>query len=195
MESNTQFKTNVLVQPSRSQVLLILLVLLSGVCFVTGFAFLWEGKPNSWVPFIIGIPLCIFVITAWFRAQKDTDLENSNPTTIRGSDGNSITTDTRALLSPQSVQNMEKLLCAITHREPLPEPDGLVDENGVPIPNSKIEAQERVNKANMQAGEITDVATDQLGLKVSNEVGTQPLLDEPFSQAIIDTNEERKLNK
>lgn len=188
MESQAQLHTNVQVTPVRSQVVLVSLILLAGLCFTAGFAFLWEDKPFSWVPLLFGTLLCSAVIVAWFRAQKDTDLENAKPTTMQDGAGNQITTDTRALASPESVQNMERLFCALTHREPLPEPDGLIDRLGNPIPDSKEEAIVRVTEANNEAQRLTNIATAGFGTEVEVESGIQPLLDEPYSIEVVQTN-------
>lgn len=188
MASKASLNTSVQVRPSRSQVVLVLLILVSAGCFFTGFAFLWEGKDSSWVPLSIGVFLCAFVVFAWFRAQKDTDLENSSPTTFADGSGNQITTDTRALMSPAGVQNMERLFSVLAHRSPLPEPDGLIDDKGNPIPNTEKEARARVRAANQEAQAVTDKAVDILGVRSENEYGVQPLTDEPYSEYMVRTN-------
>jgi len=47
MGSEAQLKTDVQVRPSGSQVVLVSLILLAGVCFISGFAFLWENKDDA----------------------------------------------------------------------------------------------------------------------------------------------------
>nr|VFK59955.1 MAG: hypothetical protein BECKUNK1418G_GA0071005_100957 [Candidatus Kentron sp. UNK]VFK70179.1 MAG: hypothetical protein BECKUNK1418H_GA0071006_102457 [Candidatus Kentron sp. UNK] len=169
-------------------VVLVSLIFLAGVCFISGFAFLWESKDYAWVPLSIGAILCLFVIVAWFRAQKDTDLENATPTTVADSFGNQITTDTRALTSLVAVKNIGELFTDLMHREPLPEPDGLIDDKGNPIPNTEREAKNKVDQANDKAKEITNLATNAFGIPAESESGIQPLVEEPFSTNIIGTN-------
>lgn len=188
MVSKATLNTGLKVRPSRSQVVLALLTLVSAGCFFAGFAFLWEGKDNSWVPLSIGVCICVFVLFAWYRAQKDTDLENSSPTTFVDGSGNQITTDTRALMSPDGVQNMERLFSVLAHRAPLPEPDGLIDSKGNPIPNTEEEARERVIKVNQEAQALTSEAVDILGMRSESEYGVQPLIDEPYSEDMVKVN-------
>ncbi|MEW8352661.1 MAG: hypothetical protein AB2665_02580 [Candidatus Thiodiazotropha sp.] len=188
MDTGAKLKTDIQVRPSRSQVVLVSLIVLAGICYLSGFLFLWEDKQYSWVPIILGVVLSAVVVAAWFKAQKDTDLENSSPTIVRDNIGNQIATDTRALMSPEGIQNMERLFSALTHREPLPEPDGIIDEFGDPVPNTLQEAQKRVIEANLQAQNIADIASSEFGLGQITSSGVQPLLDEPYSEEIIDTN-------
>jgi len=87
---------------------------------------------------------------------------------------------------------MERLFTAISHRAPLPEPDGLVDSQGNPIPNTESEAKNRVAKVNAEAQEITNLAIGALGIPAKGESGIQPLIEEPFSTSVIETNAEQQ---
>ncbi|MCU7805484.1 MAG: hypothetical protein KZQ96_20025 [Candidatus Thiodiazotropha sp. (ex Lucinoma borealis)] len=188
MESHAQLNTSVQVIPARSQVVLVSFILLAAICLLSGFAFLWENKQFSWIPLGLGTIISCSVVFAWFKAQKDTDLENAKPTIMQDGSGNQITTDTRALASPESVQNMERLFSVLKHREPLPEPDGLIDSSGNPIPSSQREAIDRVNAANNEAQQLTNIAIEELGIENDAEIGIQPLLDEPYSEQVVKTN-------
>lgn len=188
MAPNAKLSAEVQVKPTRSQVVIVSLILLSGVCFVSGFIFLWENKSHAWIPLSIGLLVIVASVIAWFKSQKDTDLEGSSPTSFTDNTGNQMVTDTRALMSPEVVQNMEKLFCTLAHREPLPDPDGTIDDKGNPIPNSEEEARERVANANEQAKEITSAAFCGLGTSISQEKGVQSRLDEPYSKKVIETN-------
>ena len=53
-------------------------------------------------------------------------------------------------------QSLSTILSIILHRSPLPEPDGLIDEKGVPVPQSQKEASDRVAAANRSANEIVE---------------------------------------
>ncbi|MBM1143634.1 hypothetical protein GN155_007585 [Alcanivorax sp. ZXX171] len=149
---------------------------------------MWEGKSDAWIPILIGMCVFFFVVFAWWRAQKDTDLENSNPTTVLDGSGNQITTDTRALMSPDGIQHMERIISALAHRAPLPEPDGLIDHEGNPIPNTKEDARLRVDAANHEAQTATNNAAGALGFYQEREYGIQPIIDEPYSEDVIKTN-------
>lgn len=192
MTYKANLNADVKMKSTRSQVVLNLMTILAGICLFVGFAFLWKNKDNAWVPLSIGLAILIPVFVAWFVAQKDTDLEQAKPTILTDAAGNKLSTDTRALMSPDGIQSLEKLFSLISHRAPLPEPDGIVDATGKPIPDTKDEAIARVAQANNEAQEITDLAAKKFGFNVSldnaEESGTQPLLNEPYSKEIIETN-------
>jgi hypothetical protein len=157
---------------------------------LAGFIFLWHKPSLSWVPISVGILVLFFSAGGWFYSQKDVDYEASVPTYFADSEGNQLITDTRAFSSPTMVQSLEKIFSGLSHRKPLPDPDGLVDESGTPIPNSKSEAQKRVRDVNMAAQEITDMAIAAFGGSENSMAVEQPLLNEPKSDILIATNYE-----
>ena len=180
--------TEVNVKPAKSQVVLVALIITSTICYVAGFMFLWYKPDISWVPLTIASLILFAVYRAWNRSQNDIDLAGSAPTQFTDAVGNSITTDTRALSSPQVVQNIEHLFSGLCHREPLPNPNGLVDNDGNPVPGSEEEAIERVRKVNETAQVITDAVAASFNENNREATYQQPNIDEPQSEILITTN-------
>ncbi|ENG8027130.1 hypothetical protein ABVF67_004232 [Vibrio parahaemolyticus] len=156
MASNANFNTEVVVSSSKSQSVIVIVSVAATVCYLVGFAFIWFEKNYIWIPFAAGTLLYFFVFCAWYKAQSDTDLESSVPTSISDSRGTTVSTDARSLKSPELIQLLNNLFECAANREPLPEPDGLVDAVGQPIPNSKAAATEKVSQANQKAQESVD---------------------------------------
>lgn len=192
MNYKANLNTDVNITPSRSQVVLVALIAVICICFLVGFFFLWEEKDYAWVPLSIGLIIVLMVLYAWFKAQKDTDLEHASPTTLTDAAGNAISTDSRALMSPVGIQAVERIYNLISHRVPLPRADGVVDSSGKPVPNTEAEANTRVDKVNSEAQEIIKIAADELGLNiqphVSHDLSEQPIIDEPKIKDIADNN-------
>ncbi len=156
MASNATFNTDVAVSSSKSQSVIVIVSLAATICYLIGFAFIWFEKNYIWIPFAAGTLLYLFVFCAWFKAQSDTDLDSSVPTSISDSRGITVSTDARSLKSPELIQLLNNVFECAANREPLPEPDGLVDKEGKPIPNSKMEATEKVVQANKRAQKLVD---------------------------------------
>lgn len=176
------------VKPARSHVVLVALIGLSTICFGVGFLFLWHNATFAWIPLLIGFLVLFLVCIGWILSRKDIDLEGGMPTHIGDSMGNYLRTDTRALTSPEVVQNIERIFSGLCYREPLPKPEGMVDDSGSPIPNSAQEAANMIDDINMESQRITDIVMSGLNIQTDMSSGVQPILDEPLSQELIDTN-------
>jgi hypothetical protein len=196
MVIQTKVNAKVKIEPLKSQILLIILTIIAGLCLLIGFAFLWNDKPNSWIPLIIGVSLIGLIFYSWLKSQKDTDWENSVPTSFSDSSGNSIVTDTRALMTPESIQALAKLFQILNFRRPLPEADGLIDDQGRLVPNSAKEALEKVTQTNKEAQFITDKVIETIGIShlckpqpiVAEASPNQVIVAEASTNQIIDTN-------
>lgn len=150
--AKAQFAANLSLRPRGSQTLLTVLAVIAALALFTGFYFLWH-KPNlAWVPLIIGVLGFAACFVGWYRAQPHVDLESPKATSILSHEtGMEIHTDSRTLASRQAVQGLGELFSTLAQRQPLPEPDGLVDSAGAPVPNSKEDAAARVRTANSEA--------------------------------------------
>lgn len=164
MSTKNQLKTEVQIKPKRSQTVLVSWTILAGVCLATGFYFLWEDKNHAWVPLLSGFAIFGLIVFSWFKSQKDTDLEHASPTILQHCDGSLVQIDARALMAPDGIQLLEKIMSIFANRIPLPEPDGIIDSKGNPIPNSQDRAIEIVDKANDEARKLTDIAAKNFGI-------------------------------
>ncbi|MES2400199.1 MAG: hypothetical protein V4573_09450 [Pseudomonadota bacterium] len=145
--------------PSRSQVFVLGLLVLSGLGFFVGCAFLWHEKPSAWVPFLFCVGFLLAGGFAWQRSQGDTDLDGAHPTKLNLAAGTiQLETDSRTLSSREKIQHIGSLISMLGHRDVLPEPDGLVSASGEPLPEQKQEAIARVTAANEEAAHAAVVA-------------------------------------
>lgn len=190
-ESNirAELRTGIDLKPERSQVFVVTLALISAICLSVGFLFLWFKPEYSWVPLAIGLCIVGGSIYTWKKSHKDIDLVNATPTSISDKrSGLDITTDTRVLAAPEIVKQLERLFSSLSHRIPLPEPDGLVDNKGSPVPGKKQEAIERVQKVNEEAADLTKKAMIfMIGGKPVRSV-EQPLIEAPTTGVSAGTN-------
>ena len=146
--TSANVSAQVSVTPILSQSVLTTILLISVIPLSGGFYFLWHDKEGTWIPFSLFIALIIIVCVGWWRSQNSIDMGNSNPTQISDRHGNLLTTDTRVLESDNAVAQLGVLLQSIGARNPLPEPDGLVDSSGLEILGSKNKAIKLVDDIN-----------------------------------------------
>ncbi|MGJ3352762.1 hypothetical protein [Providencia sp. Je.9.19] len=167
MDSNLKayLETKLSLNPAKSQIYLIILLLLSFLLTGLGIFFLWHDKLIGLLPAIAGLILIVISIVGWFFSQKSIDLDQCIPTTImKDSNGMKVSTDSRSLNSKQMMQGLIGLMESINTREKLPEPDGLVAENGSVCADldSLKKANEMTNHINQQAKEINHEAASSL---------------------------------
>jgi hypothetical protein len=181
-------KANISVTPKLSQSVIVTLILVSLVPLSVGFYFLWHEKSYVWVPFFIFLLLIGLAITCWWKSQKVIDMSNASPTTVLDKDGNQIITDSRMLESANAVEQMGILFQSIGARQPLPEPDGLVNETGEIIENSQSNALQRANEINQNIKEDTDYFI-QKAIKGNVEAtqGARQLIHEHYNN-VLDHN-------
>lgn len=160
----TNLNASVNIKPKGSQSIVFLLTIAFIVCLVAGFVFtIWDK--NYWPPFGFAGVLLLVVVILWLRSHRDIDTPPPPPTNIVSADGTSVTsisTDSNLVSSIGGIEGLSSLLSIVVHRMPLPEPDGLVDNQGKPIPQTESEARDRVETANKTAVEIIQRLFPQL---------------------------------
>ncbi|HKU18369.1 MAG TPA: hypothetical protein VJP80_03770 [Candidatus Saccharimonadales bacterium] len=157
-----KLSANVSAKPIRSHALLLVMALAGLICLVIAFFFLWHKLSNFWIPLVPGVALLAFVGIAWFWSQRDVDWANATPLSVTSRGGDVVTTDIRALTVKGALEKIVTLCTSLANRTPLPPPDGLIDMNGRPIPESAKDAISRVNEVNQLAKELTDRSIDYL---------------------------------
>jgi hypothetical protein len=179
---------NVSVTPILSQSVLTTILLISIIPLSVGFYFLWHEKDGTWIPFIIFFVLIAIACIGWWRSQKSIDMGNASPTQITDKHGNKLVTDTRVLESSNAIAQLGDLLQSIGFRNPLPEPDGMVDSNGLVIPDSQDQARNIVDKTNntlsVQTQEIVDLANGDRNVVIQDVIS----LPEESNRGILDHN-------
>lgn len=126
---------------------------------MTGFAMLSGG--SGWltlVPIVFGTAFEGVALWAWDKSRRDVDLVGARATKISDrSTGIEFTTDSRVIAAGglDLLREISVMFQVMASRKPLPDPDGLVGDDGQPIPGTKDAAVLRANKVNRQALEAT----------------------------------------
>lgn len=175
-------------KPQGSQVVLLAFVLFSCICIFVGFQFLWYEKSAWPIPFFTGATVALATLFAWLHSRRDIDLRDAPPTVITTPAGMHVSADARSLASPALLQGLANVLQILSHREPLSEPDGLVNEDGVPVEGSKAEAVSIVRAINEDIREhIGEFATMFVRRDRADSI-QQPVLSQEGDNSLIETN-------
>lgn len=147
-----KLNASVAVSPARSQTVPVAFLVLAALSLVPASIFLWAQHPYAWVPWTFcGIAAAIGA-GMWRSSQLVHELTGAGQTTI-ASGGFEIQTNAPTLTSPEAAAAIERLISTILNRGALPEPDGLVGKDMQPVADSRAEALEVVQLANLKAAE------------------------------------------
>ncbi|WP_414430345.1 hypothetical protein ACMG4M_15405 [Alcanivorax sp. IL3] len=150
--ASAKLSADVKIVAQKSQAAPLALLGLCALSLIGGFFFLWHQPERSWICFLFSFLFLAVGTICWWLSHKRSDLDSGAPTIIDSKKtGLSLTTDSRLLDSKSSAETLARLITEIAHREPLPEPDGMIDENGIPNPERKAEAKKIVDEANEEA--------------------------------------------
>ena len=149
VEVSADISAKLSLNPKLSQISIIISLLISAISFLSCFVFIWNEK-NWVVPCLVGTLFLAVSCIGWWRSQRAIDMSNSTPTELTGLDGIKILTDTRAIESNNAVNNLSKIMQVIANRNPLPEANGLIDDNGNIVPNSAEASNQVVNNINSE---------------------------------------------
>lgn len=160
--------------PKGSHVLICILAVAFVGCLATEFLFYWIKSVHYWPAIIWGILLLGAVVFLWLLSHKDVDSGAPLPTTITRRKGSSvITVETDPTYVPfiQGMEALELLISMAHRRNPLPDPDGLIDDKGQMVPQSQQKALERIESINEQAKQAADLFDHLLSTvrKLENE--------------------------
>jgi len=147
VEVSADISAKLSLNPKLSQISIIISLFISAISYLSSFVFIWNAK-NWIVPCLVGTLFLAVSCVGWWRSQRAIDMSNSTPTELTGINGVKIFTDTRAIESNNAVNNLSKIMQVIAHRSPLPEANGLIDNNGNVIPNSIDASNLVINKIN-----------------------------------------------
>ena len=187
----SSMRTSIKFAPKGSQVVILFLTLIFGFCLMIGFFFIWNNV-DYWLPFVCAALIFPVIIFLWLRSHRDIDESYMPPFSISNSDGTNSTTLSlphRAALSKENLDALERLFSVIQYRSPLPQPDGLVDERGNPVPQSMAEALERVDSANNQVTGLVDSLESYISTRENREENAQTRLNiEPDFREVNEVN-------
>lgn len=177
LERTAELKASIDVRPSRSQVFLVASAIVVAISIICGASLIALDKHAGWV-FVVFAGVALWrTFAAWRDSQSDVDLHNAHPTKIALPNGTSLSTDSRTLRSPDGVRGLAQMLDGVLSRKPLPPPDGLVDDNGQIIPESKARAAAIANQVNSDIQQATNIIMDTFGVSDTDNLVTQRVSD------------------
>ena len=155
------------------------LVILFGISLVYTIDFYSRGIP-IWLPFLFFVLLFITICIFWFLSHQQVDNKIKQSPELSVTEGNrstNIILPQGALSSDDTLKLFENAITSTLYRKKLPVPDGLIDEKGDPVPQSKQEARHIVETINAQLHELQE----KLGLSNSDSLFSeqQPLVSQP----------------
>lgn len=154
----TKVEASVNIVPKGSQVVILSLIAILAFCLACTFFFVWKGV-DYLVPAIASVIVLTVIVLLWKLSARHVDDASIPPVNIASTDGDTSTAISlhhRSLPAVQDQQLLANLLSIVQHRKPLPEPDGLVDSKGNPVPQSQGIARNRIQAANEQAQQMID---------------------------------------
>ncbi len=157
------------------------------------FAFVLILLALNYLPMLIIFGIVLAVIAFfWFPSHRHVDDKSLPPALVKIKDGNSETTVSmhpRGLPSSEQLDNFEKILSMVQHQRLLPEPDGLVDQKGTPVPESKEEARQIIDAVNSEVKKKFDAMNMHPNdLDQPNETMQSGAFVEPKLEDIKETN-------
>ena len=190
LHSNIKASANL--TPKGSHVVVFSLVLMLGICLLAAFILIFFDK-NYWPPLIAAVVILIVIVLLWFSSYEDIDSDSVPSVNISSSEGSSSTmlsVHRRGIPNSEEFEMIVRAFSQLRHRSPLPNPDGLIDNTGSPIPNSVETAQERVRTANNQvekaAGRTYAQFSSQERQSIAIQTGTE--LERGTEEEIVETS-------
>ena len=186
-----KFKTSVSIVPTGSHVVVLALVGTLVLSLGCSFLFIWHDL-NYWPPLVSAGILFVAIVFLWLRSHRHVDDRSLPPAEVTIKDGITETTISmhpRGLPSSEQLNNFENILSVIQHQRLLPEPDGLVNEKGNPIPRSEEEARQIVDAVNNEVKQkFVEMNLHPSVIDQPNETMQSGLSIEPNLEEIKETN-------
>lgn len=147
-------------------------IVMLAICLIAGFCFLWFKPVYSAAPFMFSVVFIAIIVPFWSVSHRNVDAHLSAPTSLAHLEGDrltTLTTDPSSFKSPEGMRALERCLSMLQQRRPLPNPDGLVDESGSPIPESASKAVENIKAINELVKQIQEDIVSTTAMAVEEE--------------------------
>ena len=175
----SSFNATIKIVPKGSNLLILCFTGILLFCLGSGFFFILK-RVDYWPPLIAAGVILIVIIFVWCLSRREIDENLIPPINISrssGTDSTAISMPHRVITDLENVAILERICSAILHRSPLPEPDGLVDEGGNPIPESKDRATEIIQAVNNQVNETIDAIQSYANISRDQGENAQEKID------------------
>lgn len=186
----SKFNTRIRVSPKGSHAIILSLVGVLLFCLATTFFFIYHEK-NYWPSLILSVAILIVIVLLWLSSRQDVDgssIPSVNISTTDGTNSTTVSMHHRSIAEGDRLTAFLQVLSQVLNRSPLPEPDGLVDSDGKPVPQSIDEARQRIESANNQSEQILNtVFAEPASLDNQEAVQQDSSLQDPTSSADKET--------
>jgi len=153
--NDSPVQARIAVSATRSQVIPVVFALIGAGFCLFGFDHVTDGNNRGWWPVGLGVAAMLASGYFWICARRDSEWADAIPTNIQMRNNNLVlSTDPRLIADKSALENLAALCQVLTYQRKLPEPDGLVDNNCEPVPETKDAAVERAKKINLLVEEI-----------------------------------------
>ncbi|WP_153070736.1 hypothetical protein [Pseudomonas syringae] len=174
MEINAAAKLDI--SPKGSQIAVNALFAFSALSFSASVWLNYSDKPYLLAIFGSAVFLVLGSI-GWWVSHKNEALAKSHPFTLNMGSGEqsvSISSDARSLPEVSYIQSVLAHWSSLVCRRPLPEADGMIGKDGIPIDSSKVEADLVVRHANALADQQVQAAIEMFNKSASADVERPP---------------------
>ncbi|WP_154807195.1 hypothetical protein [Pseudomonas syringae] len=170
MEINAAAKLDI--SPKGSQIAVNALFAFSALSFS---ASVWLNYSDKSYLLALSGALVFLILGAvgWWASHKNEALAKSHPFTLNMGSGEqsvSITSDARSLPEVTYLQSLLERWSSLVYRQPLPEADGMVGKDGVPIGDSRAEASLITQRSNDLADQQVKDAVEMFRDRESTDI-------------------------
>lgn len=172
----SDFKNSAIeLKPTKSQLILFVLSIIGYKVTFRAIELLESGKDlPGYIVLLIGVMIISCVIYCWIKSQPYSDLSDGATTELLLANGASLKLDPR--LSDNL--NLLNVLSGCLVRKPIPDAEGMVDDDFNVIPNSKQKSSELVEDINKNAAAKDQEIANSL-TKSKNFSQQSPLTNSP----------------
>ena len=156
-------------KPKGSHVLLCVLASIGAWIASWGADLIRQGETarmSGFVIFFTGILIIGAVVFGWLRSFTHRELAGGLTEVQRTADGHiSIRSDIRLFTDPNTLRGFTEVLNTAAHMQPLPQPAGVVDAKGNPVPDSEQRAAQLTAAINKQTQQYIDQLVRAMSLR------------------------------
>lgn len=164
------------VDAKKSQSLIVILGIISGLLCTIGCFLIYVDKPLFWVPFCAAAITLFSAVFLAVLTHRNTDLAGAHPTMIEVNAAGVVKFVADSRIDVAS-KGLVPLVTVLGNIHSLPQASGLVDKNLNPIPNTAQEAIAKVDAINIAAHQACNDALNSLTPLPSTDALSVPVVE------------------
>lgn len=165
MAQNTSTRSaSVKITAVKSQALLcVVAAIVVPAIFYLAYDLLTKDKNAGWAFLGIATVTLMGLYFAWLKSSVNSDLHDSTPTMLESGDGRRVTFDAGLARSDGGMLAVSQAMQYVFGRHALPEADGIVDENLLPIGDSFKQANIQIKQINSEVAQQKNMMREMSG--------------------------------